>query len=343
MHGPHKLNGASSIRFGDDDSEDEHCWDESLFVRSVGGGIWILQDRPMFGGPPSYGDTFEATVNRDGSLRFVRVIGRSPYRELRYKAAYSFIRSPAWNEISKLVLRLGGQWYLDFGVRLTVYVPLKQSSRISSLIDEALQDWKSRGPHPTWEFEKETEHSLRDLEIAADQGAVKAMDSRERRRRDEPQVPLVIPASFVQEAEAHLARVGKPLLRYEQDEYKMSFSVRPRGNGGGELAFRGSPRAAHTVLQNLLGGATRKVAARWRRFYRGRTAQMIAPIGDLVHENGVEQITFVEGPSPGSNYTGVWISALGVSLLQYSFDYFHVPIRITLARSSGWGFHSVGR
>ena len=141
---------------------------------------------------------------------------------------------------------------------------------------------------------------------------------------------FVLPDTFVAEAEAHLLAEGRPLLRYGKTGYARSLTARDRYNGSYELALNGSTRRAYDLMESLFyDQLTIQQTADGTRF--GRVAPPI-PL-DLPRNNqGKSMVHMVEGPYPGSDYVGVWVTALGLSVLQYMFDYFDVGVRIRLAR-----------
>lgn len=111
--------------------------DEPLLVTSLGNGLWVLEESPVFSDEVSYHDTIEleALPNRD--LRFLRLVVPSGLRHLRTTISQSFIDSPEWARLQQRIHDVGGQWERVFGGMLIVHTRPEVFDQIANTVRES--------------------------------------------------------------------------------------------------------------------------------------------------------------------------------------------------------------
>jgi hypothetical protein len=98
---------------------------ETVLAEEVGDGLWYLHETPLFGSEPArFATVIEVEPTKEGRLRFLRVVERSPYRTWDWMILYErLILSPEFEALKERIMAEGGNWEHAMGGLFMVHLP----------------------------------------------------------------------------------------------------------------------------------------------------------------------------------------------------------------------------
>jgi hypothetical protein len=97
---------------------------ETVLAEEVGDGLWYLHETPLFGSELArFAEVIEVEPTKEGRLRFLRVVERSPYRTWDWILTERLILSPEFEALKERIMAEGGNWEHAMGGLFMAHLP----------------------------------------------------------------------------------------------------------------------------------------------------------------------------------------------------------------------------
>ncbi len=97
---------------------------ETVLAEEVGDDLWYLHETPLVGSEMArFADVIEVEPTKEGRLRFLRVVERSPYRTWDWVLYERLILSPEFEALKERIMAEGGNWEHAMGGLFMAHLP----------------------------------------------------------------------------------------------------------------------------------------------------------------------------------------------------------------------------